>query len=152
MNGKLFLVICFIAATLISCWHLKRTNNLSVSLKTFSYIGNVFFLGLAIFFVFTLSFYSIKNSYQRKEFTKSDWMEDREKRFELYDDLVHKRLLQNKTKEEMINLLGSPFLSKDSVFYYYLGLKPGLFAVDPEFLIIEFDTIHSTKFYTKRFS
>jgi len=140
-NGKLLLLVCFVLAFLFVGWFLKRKNKLNISWEAFSNIGYVFFLGIAFYFSIILCDYFIKYNYHDRIFTKKEWINNEEKRYEICLDLINnnKEILLGHNKDDIINELGYPHISNDSLYYYYLGITPSLFAVDPEFLVIKFN-------------
>jgi outer membrane protein assembly factor BamE (lipoprotein component of BamABCDE complex) len=148
------LYISFLISAFFVGYWLKRKGRLKFSLKLFSYSGVLFFMGVLLYLILILTVCGIQDHFSNRDFNKETWSENMEGRYEMYKDLAtnKKGLFLNKSKEDVQELLGTPFYSDDSLYYYYLGVKPGLFAIDPEFLIIEFDAVNkSNNFYLKRF-
>lgn len=110
--------------------------------KIFS--GIAFFLSalgifLSIWFVLVLDMHYPSEAFDRKQ-----WMETVEfpdnTRLAMVDDLRNKKLLDNKTKQEVIELLGEPSFEKDDVYWqmgYYVG-EP-LLGVDSLWLRFHFN-------------
>ena len=83
--------------------------------------------------------FSVISYYPSHDFNKEKWMNDKEKRYELSEDLIAGKILIDKTKQEVIELLGKEFSTKESDYWIYdLGYSPGLIVIDPDILIIEF--------------
>lgn len=68
--------------------------------------------------LFSLLFYQPK-----RDFDKDKWFADKEKRYEMRDDLVDSGILKEKSKKETIDLLGPPDFGTDTtnVWNYDLG-------------------------------
>jgi len=77
-----------------------------------------------------------------REFSKEEWLDKKEQRVELVDDLIDRKMLDGLTENEVLELLGEPeknnyyFKSLEWDFIYYLGLERGLFRIDSEWLLI----------------
>lgn len=65
----------------------------------------------------------------QKDFDKTAWTELKELRFEMRDDLVESKILENKSKAEVIELLGEPD-RKDTagIWTYDLGVSKAGFG------------------------
>jgi hypothetical protein len=64
---------------------------------------------------------------------------DKEKRYEMIEDLLEKEILPGKTKEEVKNILGAEFYKyDDNLWIFDLGSVPGLLNLDPNTLHIYF--------------
>lgn len=69
-------------------------------------------IGYNLFFFFkkqNLESFCDKNS----TFESNRWKEDKEVRYCMLDNIISEKILLNKTKEELISLLGKPFTSND---------------------------------------
>lgn len=82
-----------------------------------------------------------------KDFNKEQWIADKSKRYEMRDNLVESELLKNKTKEEILGILGPPAARADSVnvWDYDLGTSQAGFGWQFNNLIITFDNDRVTK-------
>ena len=79
------------------------------------------------------------NYYPAADFDKQKWQKDIEKRYELTDDLIDSEMLIGKTMQQVQKLLGDDYQeSGKDRWSYYLGTKPGLFGMDPDYLDIDF--------------
>lgn len=65
----------------------------------------------------------------QKDFDRTAWTEIKELRYEMRDDLVESKILENKTKTEVVKLLGEPD-RKDStgIWTYDLGVSKAGFG------------------------
>lgn len=151
-NGKLILLISFVLSAMLIYRLLKRRKKKIISWKTLTYSGHVFFLGVIIYIVYTLTYYSVVNHYSQKQFSAKDWIDFPEKRYELYKDIQRSKVLIDKDKNRVNELLGAPSFNNDSTYYYYMGIKPGLFIINPEYLIINFDGDTSRQVSSKHYS
>lgn len=82
-----------------------------------------------------------------RDFSKEKWFADKSKRYEMRDNLVESELLKNKTKEEILDILGPPDIRTDSVnvWDYNLGTSQAGFGWQFNNLIITFDNDRVTK-------
>lgn len=72
-------------------------------------------------------------------FDKEKWVANKEKRYELSDDIIDNRILIGKTKSEVRQLLGNEGNTNESDYWhYYLGFRPGFLNIDPDVLDIQF--------------
>ncbi len=77
--------------------------------------------------------------YPTHDFDKEKWFADKEKRYELSEDIIDSKMLIGKTKAEVRQMLGDERTSDQSNYWeYYLGFKPGFVSMDPDMLHIEF--------------
>ncbi|MFN8277382.1 MAG: hypothetical protein U0T84_07865 [Chitinophagales bacterium] len=89
--------------------------------------------GLMTAWFFYLSYHS------KYPFDQQKWMRDKEKRYELSDDIIEHQILIGKTKQEVVALLGrEENFDKSDNWSYYLGYRPGFIKIDPEALDIKF--------------
>lgn len=102
------------------------------------------YVGLVVGWLVSVSYYSVK------DFDKEKWNTDIEKRYEMTDDLIDNGKLIGKTKNEIKELLGQEAVSSDSAQWtYYIGFKPGPFAIDPDVLEVEFKNGKVLKCWTR---
>jgi hypothetical protein len=91
------------------------------------------YAGLIILWVLSMSYHPDHH------FDKEKWFNDKEKRYELSEDIIDSEMLIGKTKTEVQQLLGNEDNTKGSNSWsYYLGFRPGFFTMDPDVLDIEF--------------
>lgn len=128
-------------------WTLKRFIKSDIVLRiTLTWFGTVvltpiIYIGL-IAIVFSLMFYE-----PTRDFDKEKWFDDKAKRYEMRDDLVKTGLLQNKSKQEILEILGPPDLMADTVniWDYDLGTSGAGFGWQFNNLILTFDNGRVTK-------
>ena len=83
-----------------------------------------------------------------RPFNQKTWLEKPDKRVEMIDDLLKRKLLNKKTNIEVIRLLGQPVDSVDTTMTiktnylkYYLGAERNpISGIDSEWLDITFET------------
>lgn len=76
----------------------------------------------------------------KREFNQFLWINFREKRIEMVDDLIQQGLLLQMTKKEVINFLGFEFNDNYSnIWTYFLGRKGFFIFSKRKSLIIYFD-------------
>ena len=87
-----------------------------------------------------------------RPFDSERWKNIQDKRTEMVDDLINKRLLDNLTKDQVIELLGEPlkdnpyFVSTGRDMIYHLGQERNPFGVDSEWLLVWLDDNKVTKY------
>lgn len=87
-------------------------------------------------------------SYPHRDFEKAAWDADLEKRYELADDLVDNERLIGLDRDQVVALLGEPSDASPGRINYYLGFSPrSLFAIDPDWLAIEFSEGKAERVY-----
>ena len=73
------------------------------------------------------------------KFNQCIWLNIREKRKLMIDDLIHQKILLNKSKNEILNLLGFEFNDSNSnIWTYYINEK-WIFFNSKKYLSIFFD-------------
>jgi len=148
----LVLLGCAVVAAFIvyrSCVYGKRR----LRVHDIFYLGHVFILTLVLFFSGVGGYLLITRHPRKTAFTEERWKADPEKRAELVDDLMRRRLLESKDVADVKALLGRPVrVFDDSLGYrlaYYLGVKRGPFSTDPDFLIVDIRKGHVGHYYIK---
>lgn len=97
-------------------------------------VGVIFF---AAFVISTSFFY-----FNEWQFNAEDWKRAPSKRHEMVDDLLDSEILVEKSKEEVLMLLGEPYSDIDKnrdIFRYRLGTPPSFFKPEREQLFIVFE-------------
>ena len=96
-------------------------------------------IGLFFFVAFIISTSLIWLFEER--FKRQQWRSEPARRYKMVDDLIESQLLIDKTKDEVIVILGKPnsisTIEKD-VFAYRLGEQPSFFEASREQLIVIF--------------
>ena len=75
-----------------------------------------------LYLVFIFLFFSYLFHEPQKDFNQDKWFANKLSRYEMRDDIVNSNILKNKTKQELIQLIGKPDI-KDStnIWIYDLG-------------------------------
>lgn len=97
-------------------------------------------IGLSFFVAFVISTSLIYLFEER--FDKESWLKQPTERHEMVDDLIESQVLLDKTKDEVIELLGFPdfrISQEKDCFLYKLGITPSFFQSKPEQLLIVFE-------------
>ena len=119
-------------------WVLKKFISDDKSRKVATLTATIFstpFIYLVIVMLWIMSI----SYYPSADFDKQKWQNDIEKRYELTDDLIDNEVLIGKSMKQVKKLLGNDYQeSGKDRWSYYLGTKPGLFAIDPDYLDIDF--------------
>ena len=89
----------------------------------------------SLYIGFILIWFFVSSSYERKEFDKVNWAENRDSRYEYVDDLVDGEKLIGLTSSELKSMLGEADHEDDSTMTYYIGYCPKHFLnMDPDWL------------------
>lgn len=92
-------------------------------------------LYLAILFV-VLFVYAY---YPKEAFNRLEWINNPQERYEMSENIIESNMLIGKSKDEVIKLLGSDYSVSNDSIYYYIGMLPGLFRLEPDILDIYFE-------------
>ena len=97
-------------------------------------------IGLFFFVAFIISSSLIWLFEER--FNKEQWRSNPQQRYKMVDDLIDSQLLINKSKDEVVLLLGEPYSSsaiEKDIFIYRIGKQPSFFESKKEHLLIIFE-------------
>ena len=106
-----------------------RLNKLKRNNKIGLFFYAAFVLSTSLIFLF------------EERFDKNLWSTEPSKRHEMVDDLIESQILLDKTKNEVIAILGEPnssITNDDAAFTYRLGQAPSFFKSKRERLLIVF--------------
>ena len=93
----------------------------------------IIYVGLIAAFLFYISYYPTR------KFDETVWRTDKEKRYEMTQDIIDNELLIGKTKNEIMKTLGDDFFKYDENHWGYdVGFVPRLLNIDPDILDIHF--------------
>ena len=122
---------------------IKTDNVLRIAL---TWIGTVIltpiiYLGLIAIFIIVISYEPSRS------FNKERWFADKFNRYEMRDDLVKSGRLKNKSKQEIVEILGLPSTVIDSlnIWDYELGMSGAGFGWQFNNLKLTFDNGYVTK-------
>jgi hypothetical protein len=120
-------------------WLLKKFIKPDNKRKILTWIATIILTPLIYVGIVMLIFFSI-SYYPSNGFDKQKWDTDKDKRYELSEDIIKSKLLIGKSKSEVKQLLGddSGNEEKFNVWYFDLGYKPELFNIDPSSLKVTF--------------
>ena len=119
-------------------WILRKIIKNGKIQKVTTWIGTlistpIIYIGLIILWITIMSYYP------SVEFDKAKWDTDKEKRYEMSEDIIQSNMLIGLTKQEVIELLGIEENKIESnLWYYYLGFVPRFLSIDPDVLTIKF--------------
>jgi hypothetical protein len=102
-----------------------------IKLKRNDKIGLVFFLAFIISMSLVWLF--------EERFDQEQWRSNPGKRYKMAKNIIEQDLLDNKSKEEVIQILGEPVtaeFSDNNILIYQLGTPPSFFDEEPQELII----------------
>jgi hypothetical protein len=137
---EVYFIIIIIGIVTFFFWHwlFKKLITDSKKRKIATWLTTIFVTPF-IYVLIILAFVFSASYYPTHDFNKQKWVSDSEKRYELSGDIIDSKILIGKTKKEVIEILGEPDGWKEEDYWsYYLGFKPGLFGIDPDYLDIKF--------------
>ncbi|WP_323787143.1 hypothetical protein [Psychroserpens sp.] len=97
-------------------------------------------IGLFLFAAFVITTSLIYVFEER--FDKHQWRSEPTRRYQMVDDIIESQMLKDKTKDEVIMLLGEPnsvASTEKDFFLYRLGNPPSFFESKREQLLIVFE-------------
>ena len=81
----------------------------------------------------------LSSRYEEKPFNQSTWMDQRNERYIIVDDLVENKLLIGLDSAGVTTLLGEVDYIEESTFMYNIGYDPKQYInLDPDWLEVEF--------------
>lgn len=128
-------------------WTLKRIIKTDKDLRTaLTWIGTIVLTPL-IYFGLIIALFSAMFYEPTRDFDKEKWFADKEKRYEMRDDLVNSEILKNKNKKEVADILGLPDFETDTtnIWNYDLGTSGAGLGWQFNTLLITFDNDRVTK-------
>lgn len=141
MAPKGILIILFLTAPiyLLSKWLLDNLKLGSKKDRKFFAIipalivSPLVYIGIIMIWILSTCYYP------KKEFNKEEWKTNIEERYKMTENIIDSRILIGKTKEEVIELLGTDNIKsgKDHILYS-IGFVPGIANIDPDVLDIYF--------------
>ncbi|MFD2907622.1 hypothetical protein ACFSX9_02630 [Flavobacterium ardleyense] len=137
---EVYFIILILAIPTFFIWRwifrksIKDKRKLNIATWTATIISMpVIYLGIIILWIFSISYYP------SNDFDREKWLNDKEKRYELSEEIIESKMLIGKTKAEVKQILGNEENADESdLWNYYLGFRPQLFGIDPDVLDIEF--------------
>ena len=119
-------------------WILKKFIKVGKTRKIATWTATIVATPLIYVGLLMLGFFSM-SYHPTHDFDKQKWFADKEKRYELSEDIIDSKMLIGKTKSEVRQLLGDEGNTDESDYWnYYLGFRPGFANIDPDVLDIEF--------------
>ena len=107
MEVYLILFFIFIPTFFFWKWILKKYINVAKTRKIATWLATLIvtpfiYLGLIMIFIFWMSYTPSKN------FDKSQWLTDKEERFQMADDIIESKMLIGKDTNQVKQILGEP--------------------------------------------
>ena len=135
---EVYIIVLLLMVVLFFIWKwvLKKLKVQRLSL--YSIIESIItapivYLIIVLCVIFTMSYYPDRN------FDREIWLNNREIRYEYSTSLKKDKLLKGKTKEEVKEYLGEPDCVEKNALIYYIGFKPQIIGIDPDWLKISFE-------------
>lgn len=140
LSIEVYFILIILAIPTFFTWNrflkkLLKTNNIrkSVALIATVIVTPIMYTGIIMLLIFSITFYIPRH------FDQETWIQNKETRYKLSEDIIESNVLIGKTKLEVRQLLGDENNTDNSyVWHYNLGLRPGIANIDPDVLEIEF--------------
>jgi hypothetical protein len=149
-NGKLVLILFFLLSLLVVL-RVFIPRDRKIKPKDIFLLGHVFILTILLYGGYSYVFFSTAFHEKKLAFNADRWRTDREKRIEMLDDLVDRKLLESKDTNTVIRMLGAPVrIIRDdtrAALEFYTGFRHAPFEVDPTFLFVEITKGAVTDYY-----
>lgn len=136
----IIILILAIPTYLICLWVMKKLkagtdkNRKWLALIPTIILSPLIYVGLIMLWIFSISYYPTN------DFDQTEWNSNVEERYKMSEDIIESRILIGKTHNEVIEILGTDFSSKNErSITYELGHVPGLFNIDPDYLEIKLE-------------
>ena len=142
MSPEVPIIILILAVPIyfFSKWILKKLkfgskkNRKYLSIIPTLILSPLTYIGIIMIWLFSIWYYP------EKEFNKDEWETNIEERYMMSEDIIDSEILIGKSKQEVIELLGTEYwkYGEDHISYY-LGFVPGIANIDPDVLDIYFE-------------
>ena len=127
--------------------HIRYNLGYNVDSRNIFYLYKILFKGEDVIDIFfendtVIRLATVKSyDYPKRDFNKDDWDKYIDARFTMTEFIINNRILIGKTREEVIDILGTPheYYVRENGIYYYIGFKPGFVNIDPYLLGIIFE-------------
>lgn len=133
------LIILGIPAFFFWRWLFKNFIKVGRTRQIYTWAATIILTPLIYVTIVLLIIYFI-SYYPSRNFDRKKWLTDKEKRYELSQDLIKSKILIGKSKIEVKQFLCDKEDNQDQfdTWDFGLGYRPGLFNIDPDYLEIEF--------------
>ncbi|WP_397363444.1 hypothetical protein [Olleya sp. R77988] len=123
----IIILIIAIPTYFVMRWLLKKIITEQKTLKTVTIICTVI-IAPVLYVCLVLAFFSYLFYEPQYDFNKEKWAKNKNKRYEMRDDLIESEILKDKSKTEIFELIGNPDnIYSDDIWIYNLGISnPGL--------------------------
>ncbi len=120
-------------------WFLKRYTKINKKLNLVSVLATLIVTPV-IYVVFVLAFFNGLAYEPKKSFDKESWFAEKNRRFEMRDDIVASGVFIGKNKTEVLETIGQPEANViNNVWKYYLGTSSAIFGVQHNYIILTFN-------------
>lgn len=120
-------------------WFLKRYIKINKKINLVSVVATLIITPV-IYVVLVLAFFNGLANESKKSFDKESWFAEKNRRFEMRDDIVTSGVFIGKNKTEVLEALGQPEENViNNVWKYYLGTSSAVFGVQHNYIILTFN-------------
>ena len=133
------LLLSFLLTTLVVFITLfllfKKFSSKKLPLSNFWYWISSFIATPLVYAGVIFVWFLISSSFEKKEFDKEIWLENRDIRYVYVDDLIDGKKLIGLTSDELKTMLGEVDYEDDSTILFYIGYSPKVFLnMNPDWL------------------
>lgn len=156
----IFCVICFISGVICLARYWRQMSTVRKSVVWFGILGSGAWLAIIIFLMVSFAVVPVIEDYaHRRDFDSELWRSQEENdvsewpmRLCMVDDLIGKGILDGRTREEVVELLGPPTwdYAGNAGFCYLLGPGRGVFGIDCETFVIVLENNMVAEYFISR--
>jgi len=120
-------------------WFLKRYTKINKKLNLVSVVATLIIIPIT-YVVLVFAFFNGLVYEPKKSFDKESWFAEKNRRFEMRDDIVASGVFIGKNKTEVLEVIGQPEENViNNVWKYYLGTSTAIFGVQHNYIILTFN-------------
>ena len=82
--------------------------------------------------------FSFYEPFEHREFNQNKWIIEKDRRYEITSDLIFKKLLIGKNKNEIEAFLGKTNFQTPNYLRYYIGYESGFMNIYEDYIEIHF--------------
>jgi hypothetical protein len=140
ISGEVYLILLLISIPTYFLWRWLFTKTIPDEKKRKTYTWVATFIASPLIYIAIIAIWIYAMSfYPKYSFDAGKWKDDRDERYELSGNLIESKILIGKTKSEIRQMLGDEENPEtEDTWNYYLGMRPELFNLDPDYLEIDF--------------
>ncbi len=128
----------------------KKYSSIKNPLSSFYYWITAIVLIPSLYIGLILLYLVVSSSYEKKEFDKDNWANNRDSRYVYTEDLIQGKKLIGLTSYELKDMLNEADHEDDSTLVFYIGYSPDYFLnMDPDYLVTDLTNGKVSKVYIR---